>query len=587
MKRYLLMHAMLGLFILMLALFGCNGGSKTPTGAATLNIDWPTRSRLAVPQVESVTLTIMSGTSTIATHTVDRPSTAATSSMTLPSLPMQVLLYTATAYSQPGGTGTPLAEGAGTVKIATGQSNVIALSLISPITKLIVSPSAPTIKIRQILQMVASAKNSANQTVLVPMNSINWSSGNTTSVAVIDTRRGIIKGNAAGKAIISAVESTSGVSGTSTVTVSTSVVNLPPIIVLGYSELGMHCMNQDFSEMMILPPFNTMHATVIDRSGEDPRIVRSGITVNYNIPSNTYSVGKTNFWSYVNPLLGVTLAPNIGLAGNGLKGSFTPPVGTSDSWQVTGIPLTPITDAGVEDAYQLSNITVVRSGVTVSSTQAVVPVSWEISCNICHKTPGISTATDILRAHDRLHPEAGKLVDQKPVTCGKCHAQPPLGMAGKPGVLSLSGAMHSTHSTRMAQANLAVSCYACHPGIRTKCQRDIHYSRGMNCLSCHVSMAAVGNPARKPWVDEPRCDSCHKVTGHQYEQPATLYRNSRGHMGIHCAACHNSPHAITPTVVNADNVQAIQLQGHAGTINTCTVCHREKPDEAFPHKLSD
>ena len=29
------------------------------------------------------------------------------------------------------------------------------------------------------------------------------------------------------------------------------------MVVLGYNDLGMHCMNQDFSEFMILPPFNT------------------------------------------------------------------------------------------------------------------------------------------------------------------------------------------------------------------------------------------------------------------------------------------------------------------------------------------
>ena len=31
-----------------------------------------------------------------------------------------------------------------------------------------------------------------------------------------------------------------------------------PYVVLGYNELGMHCMNEDFSEICILPPFNTL-----------------------------------------------------------------------------------------------------------------------------------------------------------------------------------------------------------------------------------------------------------------------------------------------------------------------------------------
>ena len=58
----------------------------------------------------------------------------------------------------------------------------------------------------------------------------------------------------------------------------------------------MHCMNEDFSEFMILPPYNTVHAQVIDRSGEEPHIVTSGVTVQYTIPGNTHSADKTNFW---------------------------------------------------------------------------------------------------------------------------------------------------------------------------------------------------------------------------------------------------------------------------------------------------
>jgi hypothetical protein len=52
---------------------------------------------------------------------------------------------------------------------------------------------------------------------------------------------------------------------------------------------------------------------------------------------------------------------------------------------------------------------------------------------------------------------------------------------------------------------------------------------------------------------------------------------------VHGEACHGSTHAVTPTVVAADNVQAIGLQGHAGVIDTCTVCHINRPDDNFFH----
>jgi len=74
---------------------------------------------------------------------------------------------------------------------------------------------------------------------------------------------------------------------------------------------------------------------------------------------------------------------------------------------------------------------------------------------------------------------------------------------------------------------------------------------------------------------------------YEFEQPDTLFRNSKGHRNIMCAACHGSPHAITPTVKIEDNIQAIAIQGHEGVINMCSVCHSEVPDDPFPHSVHD
>ena len=359
-----------------------------------------------------------------------------------------------------------------------------------------------------------------------------------------------------------------------------------PMVVLGFNNLGMHCMNQDFSELCLLPPYNNLHAQVIDRRGEDPRIVSDGsIQIQYQIPGNTFSVGKTNFWTYAQSLFGVKLASNIGLTGNGLSGSLKP-TGLGD-YAATGIPLTPITDNNQLNPYQLSSITVKSGGTTMAATQAVVPVSWEISCNLCHNSAGVSTATDILIKHDALH--GTNLINQKPVLCAKCHADPALGTSGVQGVSTLSRAMHGAHASRMGTVSgkVSVDCYACHPGIHTQCQRDIHYAMGITCHKCHGDMTAVADPARTPWKSEPRCDNCHNTPGHTYEQPGTLYQDSKGHNGVKCASCHGSPHAITPTVTAPDNVQAINLQGHAGTINTCTVCHRSTPDDSFNHTYGE
>lgn len=353
-------------------------------------------------------------------------------------------------------------------------------------------------------------------------------------------------------------------------------------VVFAYNDLGMHCMNEDFSELMILPPFNTVRAQVI-RKGVEPTIVTSGVTVKYSLPGNTHSSDKTNFWNYTQELFGVQIPPDVGLTGSKLSGTMVRGTGTND-WEVVGIPVTPRDDAGREDPYPLALVTVERQGAVVAQTQAVVPVSWEISCNICHTTPGVSVGRDILRKHDTLH--GTSLESSMPVNCSQCHSDNALGAPGVPGVKSLSAAMHGSHAPRMAQANLAVDCYACHPGVRTQCQRDLHLARGMTCTSCHGGMAGLGSTTRQPWLDQPSCRECHQSRQPEFdfEPVGVLFRNATGHGGVKCVTCHNSPHAMTPTVTTKDNLQSTRWQGHAGTINTCTTCHTTPPGRFEHHR---
>lgn len=359
-----------------------------------------------------------------------------------------------------------------------------------------------------------------------------------------------------------------------------------PYTVLGYNDLGMHCMNQDFSEICILPPFNTLRAQVIQR-GEEPRIITNGVTVNFRIPGNTTSVTKTNFWNYEDLLFGVQLPPDTGLTGTGMSGKLAP-TGNRD-WSAVGIPTTPLTDKFKNDPFQLSEIIVKNTrGKEIARTQAVVPVSWEINCNLCHNNPDVSVATDILQAHDRLH--GTNLEHQKPVLCASCHADPALGAPGVPGVSAFSHAMHGAHASRMGAVSfLNNTCYACHPGVQTECQRDVHLPLGITCTSCHGGMEAVANPARTPWVDEPTCAQCHNALNprYQYEEPGKSFKDSKGHGGVFCAACHGPQHAVGPAVTAPDNAQAILQQGHAGTINDCTVCHTKRPDDPFFHSRTE
>ncbi|HQN01626.1 MAG TPA: hypothetical protein PLL36_11140, partial [Candidatus Hydrogenedentes bacterium] len=124
------------------------------------------------------------------------------------------------------------------------------------------------------------------------------------------------------------------------------------VVILANNDLGMHCMDEDFSSFMILPPYNTVQAQVIQR-GLAPEILSSGLEISYEIPGNTISSTKTNFWEYANALMGVSLTPDTGLTGNGLTGVMALPSGEESRWIVTGIPITPIMDDGTENPYPL------------------------------------------------------------------------------------------------------------------------------------------------------------------------------------------------------------------------------------------
>jgi hypothetical protein len=112
-------------------------------------------------------------------------------------------------------------------------------------------------------------------------------------------------------------------------------------ILLGWNDLGMHCANKDFSKMAVLPPYNNVYAQLILKMpNQNPQIVKDGFIIEYSIPGNTYSVGKTNFWTYAQQLFGLPqpLPQNIGLTGKGLTGILDT---GSNYFSAVGIPLTP------------------------------------------------------------------------------------------------------------------------------------------------------------------------------------------------------------------------------------------------------
>jgi hypothetical protein len=446
--------------------------------------------------------------------------------------------------------------------------------------------------------------------------------------------------------------------------------------VLAWNDLGMHCVDgKDYSVFSILPPYNNLHAQVVNTSTN--KQVTSGITLTYESLAdptgsiNTISSTKTNFWQYVQAMFGVSAAPDVGLKGNPTA-SKTP---AAMSWNATqgwfeaeGIPMTPYDDAGVKNFYPMVKVVAKDgTGKVLASAQAVLPVSDEMTCKACHTSTNTGNAAqmaakpptsgwafdpdaekdwkkNILRLHDdkklsnatytaalaKLGFDPRGLVATanmgKPVLCASCHGTNALPGTGVAGISMLTSAIHTKHSqvtdpvqgVTLDSIGNRSSCYSCHPGSVTKCLRgamgnavDASGNATMGCQSCHSNMAAVGQPARTGWLEEPNCQACHHdglretsavttagilraVTDTRFATVAntpvagvSLFRFSKGHGNLQCEACHGATHAEYPSSHVNDNLQSISLQGHSGTVAECTACHTTVPNttNGGPHGM--
>ncbi len=343
---------------------------------------------------------------------------------------------------------------------------------------------------------------------------------------------------------------------------------------VGWNNLGMHCMDADFQVFTILPPYNVIHAQLIDANGH---FVTNGASyvVTYQAVAdpkgsvNSSSVGKTNFWQFVGPLFGATPAPDMGLAGYGMPGPGNVPQNMSYDpgmrwWIADGIPITPVNDKGAKDTYPMMRL-VARdlSGRFLAQTDIVLPVSDEMDCRACHASgsgpdarpsggwinhadPQLDFRYNVLLLHDDYQGGSPRfqqaLADAgydpaglyatahdrgTPILCAKCHASNALPGTGMTGIPPLTQAVHSMHASVNDPTNQMAlddstnrsACYRCHPGSTTRCLRGAmgkavagDGTMAMQCQGCHGSMSAVGSASRVGWLDQPSCQNCHTGT---------------------------------------------------------------------------
>src|SRR5262245_27716838 len=72
--------------------------------------------------------------------------------------------------------------------------------------------------------------------------------------------------------------------------------------VVGWNNLGMHCMDSDYSVFSVLPPYNTIHAQFIQGINGTASVANASVRVSYQAvadPSgsiNTTCAGKGNWY---------------------------------------------------------------------------------------------------------------------------------------------------------------------------------------------------------------------------------------------------------------------------------------------------
>jgi hypothetical protein len=360
----------------------------------------------------------------------------------------------------------------------------------------------------------------------------------------------------------------------------------PDYVIMAANDLGMHCIQNDYSAMMILPPANFLHVQVFRSGGEDARLVTTGIRVRYAVQDMRNITRHTNFWKYAASYGFKGLKPGKGLTGNGLSGAMKLSADRK-YWEATAIPVVPYRGDGSFNAYPVCTVTV-RSRATgrvlARLRNVVLPVSDEMHCDNCHTERPVFGG--ILLTHDRLSGTtlAADLQAGTRHACNECHADPVLDAPGKPGVPGLSQAMHGFHADKMHLSSYKNSCYNCHPGRRTRCLRGVMARAGMTCVDCHGTEAQVAASivaGRTPWLNEPDCGNagCHPSNG---SNGGRLYRQSYLQNGpeemngfILCEMCHNGTHAEWRSTRAIDNRVPLALQGRAAPVGTrCSACHQ-------------
>jgi hypothetical protein len=409
------------------------------------------------------------------------------------------------------------------------------------------------------------------------------------------------------------------------------------VVVMASNDLGMHCACPGADYMLLLPPFNTLRAQVIERGLGSPVVLsdHNDIRVEYNVVENTDASLQADpyfsVWMENMPVYGFGPALNAqgriqGLTGSTLSGEMhAQPEGW---WEVVGVPAFPdvsnnsttqekvmIDPLGGPDRnpYLTGEVKVYEqaTGALLAETSTTVPVAFGGCCD-CHlqlaadsgypnPTP-LESFTLMGSLHERdsginfadpaqLDPNNDGVPG--PIRCSQCHLDAAMGETAPAGYTGLptsqytfSDVLHRWHVENSVvltyDPTLATNCYQCHPGNNVDCYRGNHLTNGLWCTDCHgdLNQRVAEGQLLDPWSGAtlPKCEDCHNNVGEGGSYLNVFggdFLNSMGHKqdAILCSTCHGSPHSLYPSNLAKDNEQNLNLQGLSNPIGVCDTCH--------------
>ena len=392
-------------------------------------------------------------------------------------------------------------------------------------------------------------------------------------------------------------------------------------IVTGWNNLGMHCMDSDYSVFSILPPYNTIHAQIV--RGENGTAHRIDGTTGYSVfyhavadpqgSINMTSVDKGNFYQYAPKLLGINLPQDQGvplpgaLPASAMPGTNNIPQAmnyeSASQWYVAwGIPITPYDDNLYRESYPMMRLTAKNGTTKLTTTDIVLPVSDEMDCRACHASgtgpaaqpdsgwvwdavPDRDYRLNILRLHDEdrmktmpvefpailaargFNPaglEASVRADDKPILCAACHLSEAIPNSGYPGVPPLTEAVHSLHANVIDPTNGMILDAA---GNRTACYR-CHPGSDTRCLrgAMGKAIAADGSLAMQ-------CQDCHGPLSSVGSTNRTGWLDEPN-----CQACHTGD-----AVSNSGKIRYTSALTSSNTLRTTTNTRfATNPDTPLP-----